>query len=77
MSSLEMFRTVRAALQRQNDWHLARTDPVDMGGVPIIPAEAYVEGSMHDETVAALNILDREIAKFERIRSAARHATDG
>lgn len=49
------FEAVYAALEAHHEWHLAQTDPDQHG---TIPAEAYEESALYDQTVAALAIKD-------------------
>jgi len=60
---------VRVALQRQHDWHLNQTDEIDIGeGIQIVPAWEYADSAMYEETVAALDLLNKEIQKFAGAR---------
>ena len=56
---------VEAALMRQHAWHLSQTEPVDMGGVEVVPFEAYAEGSMCEETLDALTGLRAMMEKLK------------
>ena len=62
---MDVLRRVEAALMRQHAWHLAQTDPVDMGGVEVIPADAYVESHMFDETYDTLTDLRAMMEKLK------------
>lgn len=54
----------RVALQSQHDWHLNQTDEVDLGdGITIIPADEYCDGSLYEQTVEALDMLNSEIKR--------------
>jgi len=45
----------RAMLEKHKAWHLSRTEPEDMGGVEVIPAEAYSESGLSEDTEKALD----------------------
>jgi len=62
---VDVLARVEAALMRQHDWHLSQTEPVDMGGVEIVPFEAYAEGSMCEETIDALTDLRAIMGKLK------------
>lgn len=61
MTRREALIALRDVLKRHHDWHLAQTDPVDMCGVEVIPAEEYADSSMFEETDKALALLEKEI----------------
>ncbi len=46
---------LRKMLQQHHDWHLAQTEAVNMGGVDVVPADAYAESGMCADTAKALS----------------------
>lgn len=64
MTDILILERARAALQRQHNWHLNQTEEVDIGdGITMVPADEYSDSAMYDETVAALDALNEEIAR--------------
>jgi hypothetical protein len=61
MIDILILEGIRVALQRHHDWHLNQIAEVDIGGIPITPADEYSDSAMYDETVAALDLLNKEI----------------
>jgi hypothetical protein len=76
MIDILIMEGVRVALQRHHDWHLNQTDEIDIGdGIQIVPADEYSDSTMYDETVAALDLLNKEIQM--RIAPASNLNTGG
>lgn len=64
MTDILILERARIALQKQHDWHLARTEPEDLGGgVSIVPADEYGDSAMYEATAASLHELEQEILR--------------